>query len=215
MNATDADSPVLHYTWTLDGVTVRSGDGVDNLSHRFTSPGSHQLRVVVADNGTSDQRQWQVTVEEAPPGLVQLLTPANGSVFGAHTSVNVTGSVSSLIENTTIEWRLDGVVFSTTLGGSTVPLEPGIHTISMRVIGLYNGVVPYNVTIEVRVVIQSPPTDGCGSACPPPPPPPIDSTFPVALFIVAIGVSLGLVLYLYYRFRRRAPPSQPPEPPAD
>jgi hypothetical protein len=210
VNVSDPDSLVLHYDWTLDGTSVRTGDGVDNLSYRFTAPGTHTLRVVVADNGTSDERQWQVTVEEAPPDLVQLLSPADGSTFEANASVNVSGSVSSLIENATIEWRLDGVVFSANIGGSTGPLSPGNHTISLRVVGLYNGVVPYNVTLESKVVVNAPPvnnTTGGGG----------DHTVPPAgdsglLWLLVLAAVAGAAVAYWVGGGRRArdPPEQPP-----
>ncbi len=217
VNATDADSPTLHFRWTAEGGLLAEGDGLSQLLVVFAHPGTHTVSVMASDNATNDSRTWAVLVQEAPPGLVQLLRPADGTTVEANATVNVSALVSPLLSNVSLTWSLDGTAFSDQPSAATPALAPGNHTVTLRASGLFDTIVPYSATFEVVVHVNAPPSDngtggnnnGNGGTHPPP----VDAGLgwlPFALIGALAPAGAGAALYLR---RRQTPPSPPPPPP--
>jgi hypothetical protein len=208
VNATDPDSTSLDYRWQIDGTTVSQAAGASNLSRAFSSAGAFVVRVTVADNGSSVNRSWTVTVESVPPGLVAIVSPLDGAQLDLNGTVDVVASIDARLGNLSVSWRLDGAVFATGLTGTTPRLSTlGNHFIDLAVAGTYNDTVPFSTVLSVHVSVVTPAannsTDGTGN---PPPPSDVGLLWLVVL-VLALAAGAAVAIVVWRRQRRRDPPT--------
>ena len=91
--ATDADSNITSYAWTVNGQGVGNsgslaltGDVLQTFTHTFSSSDPHTVEVVFTDDqGATGSASWTVEVEEPPPTenrspTVSIVSPATSTI---------------------------------------------------------------------------------------------------------------------------------------
>jgi len=126
---TSDSSPGSALSWEIDGVAFGAGQSV---THSFTAPGTHFVRLEATQNGQSDHAVSVFRVN-APPVAGFVWSPsspvAGSAVQLVSTSVDAEGALTSQA------WDLDGDAdFNDALGSSaTGTFTAGEHDVSLRV----------------------------------------------------------------------------------
>ncbi len=88
--ATDPENSPLTYTWLFGDGTQANGQ---NVNHAYTSKGRYQARLQVSDGTlTTVSNPIEITVGSVP--VIQSLLPADGTLFRAGTSLNLSAIVT-------------------------------------------------------------------------------------------------------------------------
>ncbi|HEX9708977.1 MAG TPA: tandem-95 repeat protein [Candidatus Thermoplasmatota archaeon] len=191
----DSDSPILTYTYHIDGDPFSSGTTPTfEWQTGFASSGRHEVEVVVTDSAGGEARHaWQVQLENdnrAP--MVEIRLPG-GSSYDAGENIQLVADGSDP----------DGepLVYSWTFGGVIQPMSGQVINISFSSAGNHtvrvtvtDGEATASASVVINVVYTPP-------LSPPPPPPPNGTDEPTpflpapvaALAVVAVGVAMALI----------------------
>jgi hypothetical protein len=183
---TSDSSPGSTLSWEIDGVPL---GGAESVTHSFTSPGTHVVRLDTVHNGQSDFAILTFRVN-APPLAGFVWTPsspvAGSQVQLFSTSLDAEGAVSEA-------WELDGDGdFDDALGPSaTASFGAGDHQVSLRVTdgdGV-SRVITRTITVAAALVPPAP-------AAPAPAAPKLMSPFPTVRLVGVVvprGARITLV----------------------
>jgi hypothetical protein len=210
----DPDTPELNFTWQRNGTQVGAGPLVDSFTFSFAQAGQFHLRAAAFDNGSLVEALWNVTVIEAPAGLVSIVSPANLSRYAVNSTVVLAAFVDSELSNVTYAWRLNGTLVSNASGHTIGPLAPGMYRIGLSVQAIYAATVNYSAELAVEITVD-PPVGGNNSTNTTPPPPPPGEEPASNLGLILGLLFLGVAAAVTYRlFRKRRPPPPDVAPPA-